>query len=137
MILLYTKISIVLTVIYAGLNTYQITNSYAYLLEKIAEFKALTLSKEAEGQMKNLGWIFYVILPLGYLILLYITQLKISLLVLCAVKFVMTAAMGWWTERSVFEASGYTRKKHVFNQVDNVLNLGMAVAIVYGLLYLG
>ena len=37
--LFFTKLSAVLTVLYAGMNLHQITSSYAYLSEKIEQFR--------------------------------------------------------------------------------------------------
>jgi len=129
--LFLAKLSAVITVIYAGMNLHQLTSSYAYLLDKIAQMRALLDQSEAVPRLFGLNLFFYVVLPGIYLILLRAASLQTEALVLLAAKFAVTAVMDIRAERRILDGRGYTLSQHKLSRIDNVLNLAAAAAILY------
>jgi hypothetical protein len=129
--LFLAKLSAVLTVIYAGMNIHQLTSSYAYLLDKIAQVREFLDQSGAAPRLIRLNLFFYVLLPGIYLALLRAASMGTWALVLLAAKFALTAAMDIRAERRIVAGLGYTVLQHRFSRIDNIANLATAAAVLY------
>ena len=132
--LLFAKVAAVFSVVYAGMNLYQFTSSYAHLVEKIGEFREAAGGEEGRPRLARLNIVFYLLLPAGYLALCRGASLAVPFLVLMGAKFLASAALGLWTERGILDGPGYTPRLHWLGRMDNLLNLGIAGGVVYLLL---
>lgn len=135
-LILFIKLAMVLTVLYAGLNVHQLTSSHAHLNAKIEEFRkvlAETGTGAAPGLVR-LNLFFYVVLPLMYLILLRVAGVGEWALVALAIKFTVTAGMDVRSERRILAGEAYTPMQHAVSRVDNLFNLLAAAAVVWLLL---
>jgi hypothetical protein len=131
--LLFAKISAVLTVLFAGLNVHQITCSYEYLLDKIEEFKS-AISEEGDlPRLARVNVFFYLVLPSLYLLLLKMSALTLPVLALLALKFLASASLGIWTEKSILAGNSYSPLKHNLSRLDNALNLAAAGGVIWSL----
>ena len=128
--LIYAKISAVLTVLYAGLNVHQLTSSYQYLITKADEFRKALKEEEGNGKVIRLNIVFYVVVPLVYLLLLHFSMVPVIYLALLAIKFSMTASMDVWVEKRILSGQNYTVVQHYLSRADNFLNIVAAVAVV-------
>ena len=128
--LLFTKLSAVLTVLYAGLNLHQLTSSYAYLLEKIAQFRAVLADSQGAAGLIRLNLVFYVAIPLAYLGLLRQAAIAPWVLGALALKFAFTAIMDIRAERRILAGGGYSPFQHAVGRIDNVLNLAAAAGVI-------
>lgn len=133
-LILFIKLAVVLTVIYAGLNVHQLTSSHAQLNVKIEEFRKVLAESETAPGLLRLNLFFYVVLPLLYLILLRVAGVAEWALVALAMKFAVTAGMDVRSERRIIAGEAYTPMQHAVSRVDNVFNLLMAAAVVLLLL---
>ncbi len=133
--IIYARICIVLTVGFAGLNVHQLLSPYEYVKGKIAELNDLV---KDEGDIKGfnvVSMIFYFIVPAIYLFVLTKAEFIITgILILCS-KFIISAALGLWTQKRIFTEIGYTKKIHLIGKVDNFLNIMASVAVAYLLIF--
>jgi hypothetical protein len=132
--LFFAKLSAVLTVLYAGLNVHQLTSSYAYIADKIDQFRAALAESEAVPALVRLNLVFYVVLPLAYLAVLKVSEMRSGVIVLLAVKFALTASMDILSERRILAGGEYTPFQHAVSRVDNILNLLASSAVLCVLL---
>jgi hypothetical protein len=121
--LFFAKLSAVLTVLYAGLNVHQLTSSYAYITEKIDQFRAALAESEGIPALVRLNLVFYVALPVAYLAVLKVSEMRTGVIALLALKFAFTAAMDILSERRILAGGEYTPFRHAVSRADNVLNL--------------
>ncbi|HKP95844.1 MAG TPA: hypothetical protein VJ385_08820 [Fibrobacteria bacterium] len=142
-LLFVTKLSTVLTVIYAGMNLHQLTSSYAYLSEKTEQFRAMLAEsgpgRDPEGPsgvagLIRLNLVFYVVLPAAYLVLLKVSAVQPWALGLLALKFALTAFMDIRAERRIMVGGDYSPRQHAVGRVDNILNLAAAGGVIFLLL---
>jgi uncharacterized membrane protein len=133
-LILLSKFAVVLTVLYAGLNVHQLTSTHAYLNAKIEEFRKVLAETETAPGLVRLNLVFYVVLPLLYLILLRVAGVAEGALIALAMKFAVTAGMDVRSERRIIAGEAYTPMQHAVSRVDNVFNLAAAAAVVAVLL---
>jgi hypothetical protein len=133
-LILFSKFAVVLTVLYAGLNVHQLTSSHAHLNAKIEEFRKVLAESQAASGLIRLNLVFYVGLPLLYLILLRVAGVAEWALIAMAMKFAVTAGMDVRSERRIVAGEAYTPMQHAVSRVDNVFNLIVAAAMVLLLL---
>ncbi len=129
-VLFFSKLSAVLTVLYAGMNLHQLTSSYAYLLGKIDQFRALLAQTGGGSGLIRLNLLFYVLFPVAYLALLRVAAVEPWVLGLLTAKFAFTAWMDIRAERRIVAGLGYTPRQHTASKIDNVLNLIAAAAVI-------
>ncbi len=129
-----SKIAIVVTVIFAGLNAHQLTLSYAYFSERIQEIKKVMGEGEEFSRIRWASFILYFALPGIYLLLLRLAEIAPALLFAGVAKFAATATLGIYTEQTVFYGKGYDAKLHFAGKVDNALNVLYSAAVVYSLI---
>ena len=129
----FTKLSAVLTVLYAGLNLHQLTSSYAYLLEKIAQFRAVLADSKGAAGLIRLNLVFYVAIPLAYLGLLSQAAIESWVLGALTLKFAFTAFMDIRAERRILVGGEYSPFQHAVSRIDNLLNLAAAAGVIYAL----
>jgi hypothetical protein len=134
-LILLTKFAVVITVLYAGLNLHQLTSSYVHLNSKIEEFRKVLAETETAPGLIRLNLVFYVVLPLLYLILLRVAGVAEWALIALAMKFAVTAGMDVRSERRIIAGEAYTPMQHAVSRVDNVFNLAAAAAVVTALLF--
>jgi hypothetical protein len=132
-VLFFTKLSAVLTVIYAGVNLHQLTSSHAYLSEKIEQFRAVLAQSDGATNLFRLNLVFYIALPAVYLALLRVSAVASWILGALILKFAFTAFMDIRAERRIMVGGDYSPRQHHFSRADNVLNLAAAAGIVYTL----
>jgi hypothetical protein len=133
-VLFLSKISAVLTVLYAGLNIHQLTSSYQYLLGKAEEFRGAIADEGGAPRLVRLNILFYFAIPFGYLALLSYTTLQVKFLVLLSVKFALTASLDLWVEKSLLTGQEYSKTQHYCSRADNLVNIAAAVSVIYFLL---
>ncbi|MDB5048883.1 MAG: hypothetical protein JWO30_1954 [Fibrobacteres bacterium] len=133
-ILFFTKLSAVITVLYAGMNLHQLTSSYAYLSEKIEQFRALLAQSEGSSGLIRLNIVFYAVLPIVYLAMLRVSEVESRVLGALAIKFAYTAFMDIRAERRIMVGGEYSPRQHAFSRIDNVLNLAAAAGVIYVLM---
>ena len=136
-LLFLTKLSAVITVIYAGMNLHQLTSSHAYLVEKIEQFRFALAETEAVPRLLRLNLVFYVALPIAYLSLLRVSAVAGWVLAALALKFAVTATMDIRAERRIVAGEGYTPMQHTVSRIDNVLNILTATGVIFFLLWPG
>ncbi len=129
-----SRIAIIVTVIFAGLNLHQLTLSYAYFSERIAEIKKVMDGGEELSRIRWASIVLYFVLPGIYLLLLYFAQIAPVLLLAGVAKFAATAGVGIYTEQTVFYGKGYNEKLHALGKFDNALNALYSVAVLYSLI---
>ena len=132
-LLFFTKLSAVLTVLYAGMNLHQLTSSYAYLLEKIEQFRAVLAESQGASSLVRLNIVFYVVMPLCYLGLLSQSSVASWVLGALTLKFAFTAFMDIRAERRILAGGEYSPLQHAISRTDNVLNLAAAACVLYAL----
>lgn len=133
-ILFFTKISAVFTVIYAGLNIHQLTSSYNYLLTKAEEFRVAATEVGGLPRLTRLNILFYLVMPFTYLALLRFSALQSAFVAILALKFLLTATLDLWIEKSIIIGLTYTKTQHNLSRIDNLFNIAAATSIVYLLL---
>ena len=133
-LILFIKLAVVLTVLYAGLNVHQLTSSHAHLNAKIGEFRKVLAETETAPGLIRLNLVFYVVMPLLYLLLLRVAGVAEWALIALAMKFAVTAGMDVRSERRIIAGEAYTPMQHAVSRVDNVFNLIVAAAVVFLLL---
>jgi hypothetical protein len=132
--LVFAKLAIVITVIYAGMNLHQLTSSHAYLVEKIEEFRLALAEMEAAPRLMRLNLVFYVALPMVFLAVLHAASVAEGILAALAIKFAVTAGLDIRSERRILAGLGYTPMQHGVSRLDNAVNLAAAAATAYLLL---
>jgi hypothetical protein len=133
-VLFFTKLSAVLTVLYAGLNLYQLTTSHSEISEKIDLFRAQLAGTESPSVLVRLNLVFYLVLPVAYLVLLRVSAVGSRMLALLALKFAFTAFLDINSERRILAGGDYTVSRHAFSRADNLANIAAAAGIIYLLL---
>jgi hypothetical protein len=129
--LFFAKVSIVLTVLYAGLNVHQLTSTHAYISEKVERFRAALAGSDGNPALVRLNLVFYVVLPLAYLAVLKVSEMKTGALCALAAKFACTAVMDIRSERRILAGGDYTPFHHAISRIDNTANLAAAASILY------
>ncbi|MFC1583969.1 hypothetical protein ACFL5V_00320 [Fibrobacterota bacterium] len=125
----------VLTVGFAGINLHQFLSSYKYIQDKISELKDLVQDDRDVRGLNLVSLVFYFILPTIYLIILAKARFFSTGVMLVLSKFMVTAALGMWTQKRVFTEPGYTKRIHLLGKIDNFLNILVSVVIAYVLLF--
>jgi hypothetical protein len=132
--LFFAKLSAVLTVLYAGLNVHQLTSSYAYITEKTDEFRAVLAESDGIPALVRLNLFFYGVLPVAYLAVLKVSEMRTGVILALAAKFACTAAMDIRSERRILAGGEYTSFQHALSRIDNILNLLASAAVLCALL---
>lgn len=133
-LLFITKIAAILTVLYAGINIHQLTSSYGYLQTKAEEFRSAITEAGGFPRLARLNLLFYIVLPFSYLTLLRCSSLHFRILAIIALKFMLTASLDLWIEKTILTGKNYSSTQHNLSRLDNLLNITSATAIIYYLL---
>lgn len=134
-VLFLSKISALITVLYAGLNIHQLTSSYNYMLEKANEFRMAIAEAGGDRRLVRLNLFVYVAIPVGYLALLRFSTFEGKFLTLLGLKFAITAGLDLWVESTLLSDREYSRIQHYCSRVDNLLNLAAAASIAHFLIF--
>ena len=133
--LLYAKICVVLTVGIVGLNLHQFFSSYAYVREKVAEFKGFIEENESTTGVTLVSGIFYLFLPGVYLLILFKAQFFTTGLQIVTMKFIISGLWAWWVQKRILSQYGYSRWIHLVSKSDNIVNIGFAAGVAYFLIF--
>jgi hypothetical protein len=133
-VLFFSKLSAVITVLYAGLNLHQLTSSFASLLAKAEEFRLAVIAEGGVPRLSRLNILFYAILPFTYLLLLRFSDIQAELLAVLLAKFFITAILDLWVEKSIITGRNFSITQHYLSRLDNLLNIAAAIAVIRFLL---
>ncbi|MDB5102646.1 MAG: hypothetical protein JWP91_335 [Fibrobacteres bacterium] len=89
---------------------------------------------DAAPRLLRLNLLFYVGMPIAYLVVLRVSSVAFWVLAALALKFAVTASMDIRSERRILAGEGYTNGQHVVSRIDNVLNLIAAAGVISVLL---
>ncbi len=155
--LMFAKISMVLTVIFAGWNVREMMDSFQVLSARVDELKRLITEEQEKPVFNPFGIAFYMFLPLTYLVLLQKAAFPQAALMILGVKLGVTVAINLWVARIIFNyggagqgsrgeaveavgnrnggggagnVSGFTRMHFMIGRTDNLLNVLFALAVI-------
>lgn len=125
------KVAAVLSVVYAGVNAYQLTARLEDVREKARLFAEVAGGGESSGRLRLVRALFYLAAPLAYLWSLVCAGLPGALLIAAGLKFWMSSFVGIRTERRLLRGQEYGTGDHTLSRVDAGLNLALAAAAVW------
>jgi len=134
MSLFQAKLAAVLSVVYAGMNAYQLTSGYEAVREKARLFSEIAAGEGASWRLRLVRALFYLAAPLLYLLTMIGAGLPGILLIAAGVKFWMSSFVGIRTEHRLLRGEDYTPGDHRLSRVDAALNLALAAAVVWQVL---
>ncbi|MBF0432164.1 MAG: hypothetical protein HQK83_12845 [Fibrobacteria bacterium] len=132
---MYTKICMVFTVGFVGLNVHQFMASYEYVKVKINEFKGLVQEENDASRVNFISYLFYFAIPALYLFVLNMADFFILGLILLSLKFVFSALLGVWNQKRILSDHPYSKTVHLVSKCDNLINIFVSFAVVYILLF--
>ncbi len=130
------KTAAVFSVIFAGINVYQMTAGYHGVREKAAAFSEIVRETGAYGRVAFMRMLLYVVAPLIYLWTLLCAGLPLAFLIAAAVKFWLSSFLGIWTERKLIAGMDYAPADHVRARADAAANLVLGAAAIWLILSL-
>lgn len=133
--IIYTKICMILTIGFAGLNIHQFLASYEYIKNKVNEFKSIIKDDKDLNSLNWVSYIFYFILPALYLIILTKASFSYMSILLLGVKLFLSGMLGLWTQKQVFIKPDYSKSLHYLGKADNFLNIGVFFLVAYLLIF--
>lgn len=128
------KAAAVLSVVYAGVNVYQLTARLESVREKARLFAAVAGGEGASGRLRFVRALFYLAAPLFYLWALVCADLPGLLLIAAGLKFWMSSFLGIRTEQRLLRGMDYEARDHAFARLDAALNIALAAAAVWWIL---
>jgi cation transport ATPase len=120
---------------FAGLSLYQLIASHAEFEAKALRFKELALENESASLMP-VRVMAYGVVPLAFLGLLYFAGLPLIALAAGGLKIALSGTLSIWMENRLLLGEGYSPVRHRLARLDSLINVGVAAALIYALLYM-
>lgn len=135
MSLFQAKLAAVLSVVYAGMNVYQLTSGYEAVREKARMFSEIAAGEAASSwRLRLVRGLFYLAAPLAYLLTMIGAGVPGALLIAAGAKFWMSSFVGIRTEHRLLRGEDYTPGDHRLSRIDAALNIALAGAVVWQVL---
>lgn len=131
MSLAWAKTAAVLSVVYAGINVYQMLADYDAVREKARMFAEIAAEEGAAARLRIVRGLFYVAAPLAYLWTLLSAGLPVPFLVLAGAKFWVSAFLGVRAEARLLRGHDYEPGDHRSARLDAIANIGLAGLAVW------
>jgi hypothetical protein len=131
MSLFQAKLMAVFSVVYAGVNFYQLTANYDAVKEKARLFSEIAAGDGGSWRLRFVRALFYLITPLVYLYTMIGAGLPGLFLVTAGAKFWMSSFIGIRTEHRLIRGEEYALKDHRLARVDAVLNMTLAGVAIW------
>ena len=128
------KTAAVFSVVYAGINVYQILANYEAVREKARLFSEIAAEPGAASRLRIVRGLFYVAAPLAYLWTLLCAGLPALFLAVAGLKFWISAFLGVRAEARLLRGIEYAPSDHRSAKLDAFANLALAVAAVWAIL---
>jgi hypothetical protein len=130
------KTAAVFSVIFAGINLYQMTAGYHGVREKAAAFSEIAREVGAASRIIFMRMLLYVIAPLIYLWTMLCAGLPLAFLIVAGVKFWISSFLGIWTERRLIAGMEYAPADHIRARADASANIVLAASAIWLILTL-
>jgi hypothetical protein len=134
MSLFQAKLAAVFSVVYAGMNVYQLTSAYEAVRDKARMFSEIAAGESSSWRLRLVRALFYLAAPLLYLMTMIGAGLPGLLLVAAGAKFWMSSFVGLRTEHRLLRGEEYTPRDHALSRLDAGLNIALAGAVVWQVL---
>jgi len=128
------KTAAVFSVVYAGINAYQLWADYAAVREKARLFSEIASAEGAAVRLRIVRGLFYVAAPLAYLWTMLCAGLPTVFLAVAGLKFWVSAFLGVRAEARLLRGLEYTLSDHRSAKLDALANVGLAAAAVWVIL---
>lgn len=128
------KVAAVFSVVYAGINVYQILAEYAAVREKARLFAEIAAEEGAMVRLRAVRGLFYVAAPLVYLWTLLCAGLPALFLAAAGAKFWISAFLGVRAEARLLRGIEYAPSDHRSARLDAFANVVLAGAAVWMIL---
>ena len=128
--LAYAKISVVLSVVYAGANLYPLWARFEDVRDKALQFAVIAAGAGGSGRLRVVRGLFYLAAPLVYLWSLMSAGLPVVFLAVAGSKFWLSSMLGLRTEQRLLRGGEYRTRDHLFSRADAVANVTLAVVAV-------
>lgn len=125
------KTAAVFSVIYAGINVYQLLAQYDAVRDKAKMFSEIAAGDGGTWQLKVVRALFYLAAPLAYLWALVCSGLPLVFLVVAGAKFWVSSLVGLRTEHRLIRGEEYGPGDHRASRLDAAANLALAAAAVW------
>lgn len=131
MSLFQAKLAAVFSVVYVGMNVYQLMGDYQAVKEKARLFSEIAAGEGTTWRLRLVRALFYLAGPLVYLFTMIGAGLPGSLLVAAGAKFWMSSFVGIRAEHRLLRGADYTPADHRLARVDSGLNVALGVAAIW------
>ena len=133
-ILGYAKAAAVLSVVYAGMNIFQVLSGLEDVRRRAAQFRAVATDPEQAGRLLFIRALFYLGLPLLYLGTLLGAGIPDIVLFVVGSKLWLSTILGLAVERRLLRGGEYRPRDHLLSRLDACFNLLMTAMVVLLLL---
>jgi len=130
----YAKAAAVLSVVYAGMNIFQVLSGLEDVRRRAAQFRAVAGDPEQAGRLVFIRALFYLGLPLLYLGTLLGAGIPEIVLFAAGGKLWLSTILGLAVERRLLRGGEYRPRDHLLSRLDACLNLLMTAAVILFLL---
>lgn len=131
MSLFQAKLTAVFSVVYVGMNVYQLLGDYEGVREKARLFSEIASGEGSSWRLRLVRALFYLAAPLVYLLVMIGAGVPGMLLVAAGVKFWMSSFVGIRTEHRLLRGADYSPGDHRLARVDGTLNIALGVAVIW------
>jgi hypothetical protein len=125
------KTAAVFSVIYAGVNAYQLLANFSDVRDKAKMFAEIAGGEGGTGRLRIVRAIFYLAAPLLYLWTLICAGLPGAFLITAGIKFWVSSFIGVRTEHRLLRGEEYSRRDHNIARSDAAANIVLAAGAVW------
>ncbi len=133
--LFFSKVAMVFTFGFFGLNVHQFFTSYKHILVKIGDFKELVEETGGESDASLIGLLIYSLVPIIFLVILSKANFFEVGLYIFSVKLLLSVWLSLWIQKKILNGVDYSRKFHYIAKCDNILNLLFSLVVGYYLVF--
>lgn len=125
------KTAAVFSVVFAGINVYQLLANFGDVREKARLFAEVIAETGGTGRLRLMRVLLYVVAPLIYLWTLLCAGLPVVFLIVAAIKFWVSSFLGTWTERRLLAGGEYRASDHARARADAAANIVLAGSAIW------
>jgi hypothetical protein len=125
------KTAAVFSVIYAGVNLYQMLAHFDDVRDKAKMFAEIAAGEGGTGRLRVVRALFYLAAPLLYLWTLICAGLPGAFLVTAGAKFWISSFIGVRTEHRLIRGEEYSTRDHNISRIDAAANIALAAGAVW------
>jgi hypothetical protein len=125
------KTAAVFSVIYAGVNLYQILARFEAVRDKAKLFAEIAAAEGGAARLRIVRALFYLAAPLLYLWTLNCAGLPGAFLIAAGLKFWASSFVGVRTEHRLLRGVEYSVGDHRLARLDAAANIALAIVAVW------